>query len=214
MAETDEAARSQLANRLELLGVLLIALTAVLTAWSAFQSSKWSGVMAIRFNEAGAARTESVRNSDIASGQLSIDVGLFTEFADAVAGDQAELADFYRARFPERLTTAVDAWLATDPLDSPGAPSSPFEMAEYELDAREQAADLEATAERRSTQARDANQTGDDYTVTSVAFATVILLAALSGKVDQRHLQIGLLVGAFVLFLGTVGVIATFPIEI
>lgn len=200
--------------RLELIGVLLVALTAVLTAWSAFQSSKWSGVMAIRFNEAGAARTESVRNSNQANQQIAVDVNLFANFADAVAADDTRLADFYRERFPDRLATAVDAWLATDPLESSDAPASPFDMGEYQVEAQADAEDLETTANQRSTQARKANQTSDDYTITSVFFATAILLSALASKVGRQAFQIGMLAGAAVLLFGTAAVIATFPIEI
>jgi hypothetical protein len=209
-----EQPESPWAPRLELAGVLLIALTAVLTAWSAFESSKWSGVMAIRFNEAGAARTESVRNSNQANAQIAIDVNLFANYADAIAADETDLADFYRDRFPDRLATAVDAWLATDPLQSPDAPGSPFEMDEYQVEAQANAADLEARADRRSAQARDANQTSDNYTITSVFFATAILLSALSTKVGRQSLQVGMLVGAAVLLVGTAAVIATYPIEI
>jgi hypothetical protein len=200
--------------RLELIGVLLIALTAVLTAWSAFESSKWSGVMAIRFNEAGAARTESVRNSNEANAQIAVDVNLFANYVAAVAEDETELADFHRERFPDRLATAVDAWLATEPLESPDAPSSPFDMDEYQVVAQANAADLAARADRRSTQARDANQTGDDYTITSVFFATAILLAALSSKVGRQSFQIWMITGAAVLLIGTAAVIATYPVEI
>jgi hypothetical protein len=201
-------------ERVELISVLLIALTAVLTAWSAFQSSKWGGVMAIRFNEAGAARTESVRESNLANRQITIDVTLFTKYVDAVAVEDTELAGFYRDRLPDRLAVAVDAWLETDPLESPQAPSSPFEMSEYRIEASELADELEATADLRANEARQANQRSDNYTITSVFFATVILLAALSGKVERPSLRMAMLVGAFVLFVATSSVIATFPVEI
>lgn len=211
--EADDGSRSW-KERLELITVLMIALTAVFTAWSAFESSKWGGVMAIRFNEAGAARTESVRLSNQANQQIAIDVGLFTNYADAVAADQTELAEFYADRFTDRLAPAVDAWLATEPLQSPDAPKSPFEMEEYQVPAEVEAATLSATADRRSDEARDANQTGDNYTITSVFFASSILLAALSPKVTQRYLQLVLLTGAAILLVGTAVVLSTYPVEI
>jgi hypothetical protein len=48
-------------ERLELAATIVMSIAVVLTAWSAFQAGKWSGVQSIRFAEAGAARTESAR---------------------------------------------------------------------------------------------------------------------------------------------------------
>ena len=210
----DDARTSHRKDRLELFAVLLMALTAVMTAWSAFEASKWGGVMSIHFAEAGATRTESIRASDQANQQFTVDVSLFTEFADATANGKPELATFYRNRFPDRLAVATDAWLATKPFQNADAPSSPFVMDDYVSAAGEKADALQRQADAKSAAARDANQDGDNYTITSVLFATVILLAALSGKVRtlrNARLLIGLSV---VLFLGSVAVIATYPIEI
>ncbi len=213
-SEADEALIRNHKERLELFAVLLIALTAVMTAWSAFEASKWGGVMSINFAEAGAARTESIRNSDEANQQFTVDVSLSTQFADATANGNAELAEFYRDRFPERLAVATDAWLKTKPFENADAPSSPFDMKEYVLAASDRADELEKQAEAKSTAARTANQNGDNYTLTSVLFASVILLSALSGKVRAlrtAHLLLGL---AVVMFLGSVVIIATYPIQI
>lgn len=201
-------------SRLELFAVLLMALTAVLTAWSAFEASKWGGVMSIDFSAANAARTESVRSSDLANRQVAIDVELFSNFANAFfAGDEAEMM-FYRQRFPDRLAVAVDAWLATDPVNSADAPGTPFEMKEYVVEASEEADRLQREADQMSADARDANQTGDNYTITSVAFATVILLAALSSKVRMLRTARLLLGLSVVMFGASVAIIATYPIEI
>lgn len=201
-------------RHVELISVLLVALTAVLTAWSAFEASKWGGVMSTRFAEAGAARTEAVRSANLASQQTAIDIGLFTEYTGAVARADDRFASFLRDRFPDRLAVAVDAWLATDPLTNPDAPATPFEMEQYVVEAREQAEDLERVAEDRAQAARDANQRGDNYTATTIFLATVLLLAALSTKVSSRRLQFSLLGIAAGIFLITCIVIATFPVEV
>jgi hypothetical protein len=202
------------ARRVELAAVLMIALTAVLTAWTAFESSKWGGVMSIEFSQAGATRTESVRASNVANRQTVVDVSLFTSYAEAVANENTELEEFLSERFPERLAVAVDSWLATDPLQDPDAPATPFDMPEYVLDASQQADQLEAEAAAASERAREANQRSDNYTVTTVFLATVILLAALSSKVDNPRLQVALLAIAAVIFLAIGVVVAQFPVEI
>ncbi|MBN2623976.1 MAG: hypothetical protein JXA83_11430 [Acidimicrobiales bacterium] len=209
-----ERAVTAVHDRIELISIILIALTAVFTAWSAFESSKWGGVMSIDFSAANAARTESVRASDEANRQMTIDVGLFTGYADALAAGEDDLADFYRERFPERLGVAVDAWMATDPLGSPDAPASPFAMDAYELEPADEAAELAEQADRRAADARQANQRGDNYTITSVFFASAILFAALSSKIREPSLGVLLLLLATLIFVGTAVVIATYPVEI
>jgi hypothetical protein len=200
--------------QLEVFAVLLVALTAVITAWSAFEASKWGGVMSIRFAEAGAARTESVRATNMAAQQTTVDVGLFTAYADAVAREDDRLAPFLRERFPHRLAVATDAWEATEPLVTPDAPATPFDMPDYVVAARGHAEDLERDADELAQQAREANQRGDNYTLTTIFLATVLLLAALSTKVDNPRVQRMLLVLAAVIFVVTGIVIATYPVEI
>lgn len=210
----ESAAAEKKSRNIELFSVLLIALTAVLTAWSGFESSKWGGVMSIEFSAANAARTESVRLSNEANQQTSIDVGLFVDYFGARATEDEVLADFLLQRMPERLAVATNAWLETKPLSTPDAPKTPFEMPEYVVPAMDKAEELAKSADGHSITARDANQTGDNYTITSVFFASVILLAALSTKVVSERLQLVLLVTAVVFFIATSAVIATFPVKI
>lgn len=201
-------------HRIELLSVLLIALTSVLTAWAAFQATKWNGQMSIRFNQGSAARTESVRMSNLADRQLTVDVSVMTSFAEAVARGDVELAEFYQERFPEHLAVAVDAWIATDPVNSDDAPASPFEMDEYRLEASEEADRLAQRAEQLARQAEQAGARGDRYVMTAVMFSTVILMAALAVKVSKIRLQWTMLGSAGALLLAITAVIATFPVKL
>ena len=112
------------------------------------------------------------------------------------------------------MAVATDAWEATRPLVTPDAPATPFEMPEHVVEAREQAEDLELDADDLAAQAREANQRGDNFTITTIFLATVLLLAALSAKVDSPRLQRSLLGIAAAIFVVTGVVIATFPVEI
>jgi len=202
------------ARRIELYSVLLIALSAIVVAWSAFEASKWGGEMSLKFSQASAARTESVREGDVANRYTVVDVGLLTNYVGAFARDDVELANFYLSRFPDRLAVAAEAWLATDPFNDPTAPASPFDMEEYVLAPAERAVELQQRADELAAEAGEANQRSDNYTITSVFLATVLLLAALSTKVGSVRLQRSLLIGATILFVATAAVIATLPVEI
>ena len=132
----------------ELVATVLLAAAAVLTAWAAFESAKWSGLMAIHFNEASAARTESAKALSVGSTEENVDVTAFLQWLSAhqreeIAGigtviqngryvpNPEELTGFLHSRFRDEFIPAFDAWIATDPFNNLDAPKTPFEMPEY-----------------------------------------------------------------------------------
>lgn len=220
-------------ERLELYATLVMALAAILTAWTAFEATKWSGVQAIAFSEASAARIESSRASTRAGQQATIDVVTWTAWLESLQVDvlsdpesRAELeargyvpdpttvSGFLYQRFREEFRPAAAAWLETRPSANPDAPGTPFDMAEYQLAAEVLAEDELERAEQRSTDAREANQQSDDYVLTTVAFATVLFFAGLSTKLATERNRVLSLGIAVVIVLGAGGVLATFPVEI
>lgn len=216
-------------DRIELIATIIMALAAIATAWCAFQSTKWSGIMTIDFSSANAARVESTRADGLANTQRSIDVDVFTSWLEAVATEIREgtippvgeagyapqegtLSAFYFDRMREEFKVALDAWLATDPLNDTEAPPSPFAMAEYRLAAADEAEDLVDEAEEHRQAALGANQNGDNYVLTTVGFALVIFFAGVSSKLDaQRNRWIALTM-AMVLFTAALVIALILPI--
>ena len=121
------------AHRFELAATLLLAVAAVATAWAAYQSARWHGEQARAQSASIAARVESTRAADVANRQGQVDVALFTQWVDAYAREETELAAFYRKRFRPEFVPAFDAWVATRPRKNPDAPLSPFAMPQYAL---------------------------------------------------------------------------------
>ncbi len=193
------------ASRLELIGVILLSVTAILTAWTAFQSSKWGGAMSISFAQASTARIEAARYDGIANRMTSVQVTLFTQWSQADAEGDQELAGFYEEQFPEPLKTAFAAW-----QEDPTA-GNPFAMPEYQLEATRQAQEADALADSRYQQALDNNQRGDNYTVLTVLFASVLFFAAMSGRVMSAVSARVLLSVAFALFVIATGFLIAFP---
>lgn len=188
-------------RRLEIIAALLLSITTVVTAWSAYQSSRWSGDMSVLFNEANAARAQESRQLALADSQLTIDVGVFLNYVEAVANENKALSDFLYARFRPEMKVAVTAWLATDPLQNPDAPPTPFEMPEYVLAAREEAARLNTLAAEKSAAALVANQVGDDYTLLAILFAATLFFAGISTKFQSLRVAVLLLlIGWLLLF--------------
>ena len=201
-------------DRVEVAAAVLLAIATVATAWSGYQASRWNGEQAKAFSRASAARVESTRASDLANAQTQIDVATFTQWVDAYAQEQTELADFYFARFRPEFQPAVDAWIATRPLENPDAPLTPFAMPEYKLAARAEAEQLELEADAVAAEARTDVQRATNYVLCVVLFAAVLFFAGMSAKLRTRRIQIALLTFGLVLFLGAVAWIATFPVSV
>jgi hypothetical protein len=206
--------RSRRELNTDVVAAIVLSVVTILTAWSAFEASKWGGVMSIRFSEAGAARTQSAQASARANTKQAVDVGLFTNYAAAVSAGDDRLVEFLEERFRDEFRPAFEAWRALDPLDNPDAPATPFEMDEYRIAESAESQELQETADLRAQQARDANQRGDNYTLLTVLFASVLFFAGISTKFEGRRIQQALVALAVVMMLVGIGLLLTFPVEI
>jgi hypothetical protein len=195
----------------ELIAVVLLSVTAILTAWSGFEASKWGGAMSISFSQASSARIEAAQHNNAAVTRQAIQVSLFTAWVQATGEQNQAVADFISARFPEPLATAFQDWLATKPLQNPSAPDSPFDMPSYQLDDKAQAAAADNRADMKYRQALRNNQRGDNYTVLTVLFAAVLFFGALTTRLGSYRARWILLSLAIALFLTGVGFLAALP---
>ncbi len=200
--------------RLELLATILLAVAAVATAWSSYQSARWSGVQAIDFSQANAARVESTRASTEAGQLTQVDVLTFTQWVNAYAAGDSELADFYFNRFRPEFRPAVRAWVATRPLKNQEAPPTPFSMPQYSLASEAESRRLLDEAELNTDNARQSNQRSDNYVLAVVLFAAALFFAGISTKLTIPSQRVGVLAFGYLLFVGTAIWLATFPVTI
>jgi hypothetical protein len=201
-------------RRFELAATVLLAIAAVATAWAAYQSARWHGEQARGQSASIAARVESTRAANVANRQAQIDVALFTQWVDAYARDEAELAGFYRKRFRGEFEPAFEAWVATRPRKNPEAPLSPFAMPQYKLAATAQADRLEVQAAAASESVGQFIQRADNYSLAVVMFAAALFFAGISTRLRSRTPRTVVLGLGYVLFLGSVIWIATFPVSV
>ena len=201
-------------RRFELAATVLLAIAAVATAWAAYQSARWHGEQAKGQSASIAARVESTRAANVANRQAQVDVALFTQWVDAYARDETELADFYRNRFRAEFQPAFQAWAATRPRTNPDAPLSPFDMPQYKLAASAQADDLEAEAKAASERVGRFIQRADNYSLAVVLFAVSLFFAGISTRLRSSTPRIVVLGLGYTLFLGSLIWIATFPVSL
>ena len=193
----------RLAQRFELAATLLLAVAAVATAWAAYQSARWHGEQARAQSASIAARVESAREGGVANRQSQIDVALFTQWVDAYAREEDELAAFYRKRFRPEFMPAFDAWVATRPRKNPDAPLSPFAMPEYWLAATTAADGLEAKAAAASVRAGANIQRADNYSLAVVLFAAALFFAGVSTRLHGRTPRMIVIGLGYTMFLGS-----------
>lgn len=221
----------ELDRRFELFEAFILAVATVLTAWSAFQSTKWSGEQADGYSVAAASRTLASRSTTAAGLQTTVDVQTFLQWLQAVNNERAagaqpiapeggyvpdptKLSGFLYERFRPEFVAAFDAWVATRPLTNPAAPGTPFEMPEYRLAATAEADRLDSAADEAAVRARAANERGDSYVMVTVLFASVLFFAGISSKMDTLRARLFLIGAALVTLTGGAIVLATFPVKI
>lgn len=197
----------------EVIATLVLAVATLATAWSGYQAARWGGEQSTSYSQAGALRTESVRASNRAGQVTQVDIGLFTNWVNAFAAGDEELATFYENRFRDEFRPAFDAWIATDPRNNPDAPSSPFELPEYRVSLAEESADLEKQAEEMFSLGEEANQISDQYILNTVVLASVLFLGGIASRFKAMSARwviivISLAILAFGLFN-----ISTYPIQ-
>ena len=209
-----DAGQSRFDRHFELAATVLLSIAAVATAWASYQSARWHGEQARAQSASIAARVESTRAANVANRQGQIDVALFTQWVNAYARDERELADFYDKRFRPEFRPAFEAWVATRPRKNPSAPLSPFAMPQYKLAATTAADRLETKAAASSGRAGAFIQRADDYSLAVVLFASALFFAGISTRLRSSTTRLVVLGLGGTLFVGTVIWIATFPVSV
>ena len=166
----------------EVFVTVVLAFATLATAWSGYQAARWGGEQTTSYTEASALRIESTRASTQAGQQVQIDIGMFTNWINAFASGDQQLADFYKGRFRDEFTPAFEAWLAADPVNNPDAPATPFSLPEYQLDKAAEADRLEKEAEAAFDEGAAANEISDKYILNTVFLASVLFLGGIATR--------------------------------
>lgn len=209
MGELPVPRRRRFRRIVDVTTVVVLSITAVLTAWCGFEASKWGGEMSIAFSQASSARVQAAAAESEAQAARQYDLTIYTEWVLAEHSGDASLTRFIEQRFSPQFAVAFDAWTVGG-----RHARGPAAMEEYVLPGSVEAEKLVAKADAKFSDALVFNQRGDNYSLMTVLFALVLFFAALSQsqKVDWRRwtfLTLGLV-------LGTVGavIVSTFPIKI
>jgi hypothetical protein len=198
-------------DKVEILAAILLSLATVLSAWGAYQATRWSGEQANGYARSAALRADSARHGTAASRQIQVDVQSFLAWSAAKAGSDERLATFLRDRFRPEFATAFDVWAQSAAKDAAGIPvGTPFDSGAYVLAEQKTADDLYAQADAALVLAQRDNQTGDDFVLTSVMFASVLFFAGIASRFRVPIVRWALIGLGGVVFVG--GLIVEFSL--
>jgi hypothetical protein len=196
---------------LEIVEALVLAIVAIATAWSGYQSELWTGRQSELYGQASKLRVQAEGTTTFANQERLYNAFNVVEWLNAEAAGDKKLAAIFERRFPAEFRPVFEAWKKTDPINNPNAPAGPQMMAEYRSTTTEAAARLNDEATEVFDQGTRSRQRADQYVRITVMLATVLLLMAISQRFKIRNVRLGLLVIAVILLCFPIYHILTLP---
>lgn len=210
----DEAGKQKVSGHerwMEFAAVVLLSLATLATAWSGYQAALWSGEQSQRYSQASALRVRA-DEQNVRGGQLQLgDLMLVNGWFNATETGNRKLATDYRRRFRPAFRPVFNAWLALDPLRNPSAPPGPTYMPQYHPAPFAAAVALNTRADRVFAEGTQAKTNDDRHILSTVFFAAVLFLAAVSLRLDWRPLRLTVLAFGATLFVGALVFVLTLP---
>ena len=190
---------------LTIIEAVLLAVVAVLAAWSGFASAKWSTQSSLDLARASAARTEANREAYLAADLKNFDALTFNAWFTAYVFGNKNAMRVAEQRFRPQFLVAFNAWIATDPFTNPNAPKGPTYMPQYAQPELAQSNLLDARADNYYSLGETAGSNADGYVRTTVYLASVLFLVGISGHFRVRGARRGLVaVGGVILAVSVV----------
>ena len=201
----DDADSDHASRRLTIVEASLLALVAVLAAYSGFASAKWGTESSLTLAKASTERNFASRAQLNGLSTKNFDGLSFNAWFSAyLAGNQVGMT-VAEHRFRPQFDVAFQAWLATDPFTDPNAPKGPTYMPQYVVPGQAQSNAYDNSADALYADGSQDGSNSDNYVRTTVFLATVLFLIGISGHFRVRSARIGLIaVGGAILAVSVV----------
>jgi hypothetical protein len=210
-AEAGAAAEVGLERALTIAEAVLLAVVALLAAWSGYCSEKWSTESRLELATAATARTNANRAETDATATKNFDASTFNAWFSAYVAGNQQAMDLAEKRFRPAYLRAFDAWQATDPESNPNSPPGPSYMPEYVIPDDARATRLNERADEASKAGTEAAGHADEYVRVTVYFATVLFFIGISRHFPLRGARYGLLAVAVVILVFAFSSLLTLP---
>jgi len=200
--------------RVELIEVaeaVVLALVAVATAWSGYQSAKWDGRQALLYGTSVRLRVEAAATREEARQIQVYDALTLNAWITSKETNEDNLVAIHQRRFTPEFRVAFEAWLKTDPLKNTQAPIGPAFMPEYHNARLVQAQQLNEEATAAFTEGTEARERAERYVSMTVLLATILFLTALAQRFKIRKVRVGLFLVAAALMVYALVTVGTYP---
>jgi hypothetical protein len=209
-SDDENGARSH-DRTLSIIEAVMLAIVALLAAYTGYASAKWNTESSVRLAQASAARTEANRAALNAQDLRNFDSTTFnTWFTAYVAGDSTAEAVATR-RFRPPFKVAFDAWLATHPFTNAKAPPGPTYMPQYKQPELAASVALDTKATKEYTLGVQAGSNADSYIRDTIYLATILFLIGISGHFRFFWIRVGLVSLSGLMLVVAIVEIATSP---
>jgi len=197
--EHEQRRKSRAIEVLEIVEAFILALVAIATAWSGYQSARWDGLQDELYAESTRLRVDAQGLSGRSGQEQMYDASAVAEWIKADASGNHKVADIFERRMLPEFRPAFEAWKKMDPLNNPSAPPGPAMMPEYHNANQEAAIKRSEEAGEAFEQGSAARGVSDKYVRSTVALATVLLLIAISQRFKTQRVRVGLAILAMLL---------------
>jgi hypothetical protein len=196
---------------LSVIEAVMLAIVALLAAYTGFASAKWNTESSVQLAQASADRTEGNRAANNAQNLKNFDAATFnTWFTAYIAGDTTAEAVAVR-RFRPAFKVAYDAWLATDPFTNPKSPPGPTYMPQYKQPELVAANALDKQASADYALGVQAGSNADNYIRDTIYLATILFLIGISGHFRFIRIRIALVTLSGIMMIVAIIEIAASP---
>lgn len=182
--------RSRTSQIVEVIEAILLALVAITTAWSGYESARWDSVQSELYGRSSRLRVEGQALEIEANQAKQYNASTVVEWLKAEAHGETKLADFFERRLLPEFQPVFQAWKKTDPLHNPNAPAGPALMPEYRDLRAEEAAKKNQTATDLFDRGTQARERADEYVRVTVFLATVLLLIAIAQRFHSHRIRV------------------------
>src|SRR5580698_5411282 len=209
-SDTENDTRSH-DRSLSIIEAVMLAIVALLAAYTGYASAKWNTESSVRLAQASAARTEANRAELDAQNLRNFDSTTFNTWFTAYIAGNATAEDVAVRRFRPAFKVAFDAWLATDPFTNAKAPPGPTYMPEYKQPELASAARLDRNATEDYTLGVQAGSNADNYIRDTIYLATILFLIGISGHFRFLRIRVSLVVLSGIMMVVAIVEIVTSP---
>jgi len=196
---------------IEILEAVVLALVAVLTAWTGYQAAKWDGASAREYATSSRLRANGNTLQLTSNQTLIYNTQTLGTWLQANTTNDTKLAAIMARRFTPNYKVAFDAWLKTNPLTDPTAPAGPRFMPEYKDPLAVQAKALDGHATDAFAAGVEARDRAEHYVRVTVLLAAVLFLIALGQRFKFRGVRMAVLSVAGAMLIYTLIVVLSYP---